>query len=75
MDAFYCTNTSYQNETYKIEGEACKGKEKLKKLQEHFGGEPYRIVEAYSDEPEEILEEAEKAYILKPDGQVREYKS
>jgi HAD superfamily phosphoserine phosphatase-like hydrolase len=73
VDAYYCTKTLYQNNTYKVDGEACKGVEKLKKLKEHFGEEPYRIVEAYSDEPEEILEEAEKAYIIHPEGRVVTY--
>lgn len=73
VDAFYCTNTVYQNSTYLVDGVACKGDEKLERLGQHFNNEPYRIVEAYSDDPEPILEEAEKAFIIKPEGQIEAF--
>lgn len=73
VDAFYCTNTVYRDRTYLVDGVACKGKEKLERLCKHFNGEPYRIVEAYSDDPEPILEEAEKAFIITPEGKVEPF--
>lgn len=73
VDAFYCTNTIYKDETYLVDGFACKGEEKLKRLKKHFGDEPYRIVEAYSDDPEPILEQAEKAFIITPEGEIKPF--
>jgi len=72
-DDFYGTNTIYKNGTYLIEGVACKGEEKLRRLNLHFGQAPYRIVEAYSDEEEPILDEAEKAFLVKSDGSIHPY--
>jgi len=74
VDGFYCTRSTYLNHTYKIQGQACKGEEKIKRLEEHFQGEPYRLIEAYSDDPEELLDRAERAYLLNGEGEVNLYK-
>lgn len=75
VDDFYCTATCYEGDTYLVDGEACKGDVKLDRLKHHFGDEPYRIVEAYSDDPEPLLEEAEKAFIIKPAGEIVPFNS
>lgn len=75
VDEFYCTVTRYQDGTYLIDGKACKGDVKLERLKSHFAEEPYRIVEAYSDDPEPLLEEAENAYIVTPQGKVKPFES
>lgn len=74
VDAYYSTQTTYTNNTYKVVGEACKGQIKIDRLDKHFAGEPYRIVEAYSDDPELILEKAERSYIVNPDGSLELFK-
>ena len=70
VDTYLGTRVAYKNSQYKIVGEACKDGEKIRRLDEHLDGQPYRIVEAYSDDEEAILEKAEQAYILKKDGEV-----
>ena len=70
VDAHLSTRVLYKKGTYKIVGEACKGKEKIRRLEEYLDGQPYQIVEAYSDDEEAILDKAEKAYIVKKDGEV-----
>lgn len=75
VDHYYCTKTRYTGHTYKIMGEACKGEEKIKKLEDHFQAEPYRIVEAYSDSKEAILDHAEKAFLVNSEGKLESYSS
>jgi phosphoserine phosphatase len=75
VDDFYCTATCYQGGTYLVDGEACKGDVKLERLKYHYGETPYRIVEAYSDDPEPLLEEAEKAFIITPQGEIEPFTS
>jgi phosphoserine phosphatase len=58
------TQTRYEDEEYKVIGEACNGEEKVRRLKEATGGN-YTLLEAYSDDDEEILYEAEKGYLLK----------
>ncbi|MBL3657145.1 HAD family hydrolase [Fulvivirga sediminis] len=62
------TRTSYKNGTYKVIGEACNGKAKVKRLNEVAPAD-YRLIKAYSDDKEPILYEAEKAYYV-DDGEV-----
>lgn len=68
IDGFAGTRVHYENNTYKVVGEACKDEEKLKRLDAHFKGRPYKIIEAYSDSKEAILDKAEKAYLIKNNG-------
>lgn len=65
IDGVAGTEVSYTGETYKVMGKACKDEEKIKRLEEFLKGKPYKIIEAYSDSKEEILDRAEKAYLLK----------
>jgi HAD superfamily phosphoserine phosphatase-like hydrolase len=72
IDGFAGTRTEYRNQKHLVAGEACKGKVKLKALGELLNGEPFRIVEAYSDSKEPILDEAQKAFLIK-DGKAMPY--
>ncbi|MDF9796164.1 HAD superfamily phosphoserine phosphatase-like hydrolase [Catalinimonas alkaloidigena] len=74
VDHYFYTKTKYVNNTYKIDGQACKGEEKVRCLDNHFGNNNYTIVEAYSDDPEVILDHAEKAYLITPEGEIKNYK-
>ena len=74
IDAVAGTVVEYVDGTYKVQGEACKGKEKLQRLGKIFGGRSYRITEAFSDSEEDILDAAEKAYLVK-DGKLEPYES
>ena len=62
------TRTKYENEDYKIIGKTCNDEEKVRRLKEEVNGD-YRLLEAYSDDDEEILHHAEKGYLLK-DGKL-----
>lgn len=66
------TVVKYENNTYKVQGLACKDEEKLARLDKHFKGRPYRIIEAYSDSKEPILDKAEKSFLIK-DGVITPY--
>ncbi|RYD70946.1 MAG: hypothetical protein EOP53_24505 [Sphingobacteriales bacterium] len=72
IDGFAGTVVSYESEKYNIIGEACKEKEKLKRIKLHFGSQPYEIIEAYSDSKEDILYAAKKAFLIK-DGEIIPY--
>lgn len=72
IDAFFGTKVNYTDNTYLVDGKACKAEEKIARLDEHFKGKSYKIVEAYSDDKEEILDEAEKASLVK-DGRIVPY--
>lgn len=74
VDVFFGTQTRYNGETYLVEGKACKDEEKIKRLDKHFKGKPYRIVEAFSDNKEDILDHAEKAWLVKDSGKLVAYK-
>ncbi|WP_114781243.1 haloacid dehalogenase-like hydrolase [Botryobacter ruber] len=65
VDGMVGTRVKYTNKTYLVKGEACKGEEKLRRLNSLFNGKKYRILEAYSDKKEEMLEKAEKAFLVK----------
>lgn len=73
IDGFAGTKVSYEEETYKVQGKACKDEEKVCRMESHFNGKPFKVIEAYSDSKEAILEEAEKAFLLK-DGKIEPYK-
>lgn len=70
VDAHMSTWVSYQQGTYKVMGKANKDEEKISRLEEHLQGQPYQVVEAYSDSPEAILKIAERAFLIKKDGQI-----
>ena len=70
VDAHLSTRVLYKQGTYKIVGEACKEKEKIRRLEEYLEGQPYEIVEAYSDDEEAILDKAKQAYVVKKDGEM-----
>ncbi|HSJ11107.1 MAG TPA: HAD family hydrolase [Gillisia sp.] len=72
IDGFAGTRVKYDGHTYLVQGEACKGEEKIKRLEKFLDGQSYRIIEAYSDSKEEILDRAEKAYLIK-DGEITPY--
>jgi hypothetical protein len=56
-----------------VKGEACKGEEKIKRLEQNYlKGRPYKIVEAYSDSKEFILDKAEKAFLVE-EGKIIPY--
>lgn len=72
VHGFAGTRVNYENKTYLVEGEACKDEEKLKRLDAHFAGTPYILIEAYSDSKEPILDAAEKAFLLEK-GEIKPY--
>lgn len=72
IDGFAGTQVRYVDKTYLVEGRACKGGEKITRLERFLKGRPYRIIEAYSDSKEEILEKAEHAYLIK-NGSISAY--
>ena len=72
IDGFSGTRVKYDGHTYLVQGEACKGEEKINRLEKFLDGQSYRIIEAYSDSKEEILDRAEKAYLIK-DGKITPY--
>jgi HAD superfamily phosphoserine phosphatase-like hydrolase len=72
FDGFLGTQTEYTNGTYKIIGDACKGEEKVRRLEEDLKGQPFEIAVAYSDEKEAILDQATKAYFIH-EGKIKPY--
>jgi len=72
IDGLFGTRANYTNNTYLVDGKACKAEEKIARLDEYFKGRKYKIVEAYSDDKEEILTEADKAYLVK-DGEIKPF--
>ena len=62
------TRTTYEDDTYKVIGEACNGEEKVKRLKE-VAPSDYVLLEAYSDDKEPILFEAKEPYFVK-DGEI-----
>lgn len=72
VDGFFGTVVKYDGNTYRVQGLACKGNEKIKRLDKFFKGAPYKLTEAYSDSKEPILEKAEKAYLVE-DGKILPY--
>jgi HAD superfamily hydrolase (TIGR01490 family) len=73
IDAFFGTKANYTDNTYLVDGKACKAEEKIKRLNEYFEGKPFKIIEAYSDSKEDILDEADKAWLVKDDGTLVPY--
>ncbi|MCM8569719.1 haloacid dehalogenase-like hydrolase [Gramella jeungdoensis] len=61
------TLTKYENDNYRIKGVACNNEEKIRRLKEDVKGE-YELLEAYSDDKEEILYHAQKGYYLDEKG-------
>lgn len=68
-DVWMATEVCYENGTYKIVGKALKDKEKTRRLKSYFADQPFRVVEAYSDEDEDVLYLADKAFLL-DDGKI-----
>ena len=73
VDGFFGTKANYTANTYLVDGKACKAEEKIARLDQYFKGKKYRIIEAYSDDKEEILDEADKAWLVK-NGKIEPYK-
>ena len=65
IDGYAGTQVAYDGETYKVLGKACKDEEKVCRIEKHFADKPFRVTEAYSDSKEDILDMAEKAFLLK----------
>ena len=65
VDGFAGTRAHYDGTTYKVEGKACKGEEKVKRLDQHFKDQPYTITEAYSDKKEELFRKTMKPFLVK----------
>ena len=72
IDGLAGTQVKYEDNTYKVIGKACKDEEKICRLDKHYEATGYTIVEAYSDSKENILDEAEKAFLVK-DGEIKPY--
>lgn len=72
VDYFCGTRTAYADGVHRIVGIANKEEEKLRRLDEYYGQGQYRIVEAYSDDPEAMLDRAERAFLVK-DGKLQPY--
>jgi len=69
IDGLAGTIVKYENDTYLVQGKACKQEEKLRRMEEHYKGRPFKIVEAYSDSKEAILDAAEQAFLVE-DGEI-----
>jgi phosphoserine phosphatase len=69
VDWWASTKTEYKNGTYKLKGKACKDEEKTRLLEEHYGNRPFRLVETYSDQEEDLFKLADKAFLVK-DGKI-----
>lgn len=65
IDGLVGTQVEYDGKTYKVIGEACKEEEKIKRIKKLLNGKPFRIIEAYSDSKEVILDKADKAFLIK----------
>lgn len=65
------TKTRYEDNNYKIEGVTCNNEEKIRRLKEDLDGE-YVLLEAYSDDDEEILYHAEEGYLLNEEGELQQ---
>lgn len=74
VDYFCGTRTAYADGVHRVVGRANKEAEKLRRLDEYYGQGQYRIVEAYSDDPEAMLDAAEQAFLIK-DGQIEPYRA
>ncbi|MBC5991991.1 HAD family hydrolase [Pontibacter cellulosilyticus] len=72
IDGFAGTRVQYEDNTYKVIGKACKDEEKLCRMDEFYKDTGYTVVEAYSDSKEDILDIAEKAYLVK-DEELKPY--
>ena len=72
VDAYFCTQVRYTNQTYKVVGEACKEEEKIRRIEKHYGKGKFQVVEAYSDDPEAMLDIAKEAFLLE-EGEVKPY--
>ena len=72
IDGYAGTQVAYDGETYKVLGKACKDEEKVCRIEKHYADKPFRVTEAYSDSKEDILDIAEKAFVLK-DGKIEPY--
>ena len=72
IDGFAGTKVKYEDSTYKVVGKACKEEEKLKRIAQFYKNADFKIIEAYSDSKEEILDKAEKSYLLE-DGEIIPY--
>ena len=73
IDGLVGTQVEYDGETYRVKGKACKEEEKITRIEKMLNGKPFKIVEAYSDSKEIILDRAEKAYLIK-DKKILPYK-
>lgn len=65
VNSFAGTVAEYNGETYKVEGKACKGEEKVKRLKQHYKNRFFTITEAYSDKEEELFAITEKPFLVK----------
>lgn len=65
IDGLVGTRVEYIGQTYKVVGKACKEEEKITRIEQLLDGKPYKIMEAYSDSKEVILDRAEKAFYIK----------
>ena len=65
VDGFAGTKTNFTGSTYKVEGKACKGEEKVKRIREHYKGQSFTITEAFSDKKEELFALTEKPFLVK----------
>jgi HAD superfamily phosphoserine phosphatase-like hydrolase len=70
VDALFGTQADYRGTTYLVNGKACKGAEKIRRIEERFDNQVV-IVEAYSDSREDILDHAEKSFFVK-DGKLEQ---
>ncbi len=65
VDGFAGTVAQYNGKTYLVKGKACKGEEKIRRIKAHYGNQPFKITEAYSDKKEELFDLTEKPYLVK----------
>ena len=72
VDQCMGTKAAYEGDTYKVKGEACKDKEKTRRLKEYMADKEFTLVETYSDEEEDLFKLAQKAFLVE-DGKVIPY--
>ena len=73
IDGFAGTKTTYTGKTYLVDGAACKGDEKVRRVKEFYKNKPFVITESYSDRYEELFEITEQPFLVK-DGEVIPFK-
>ncbi len=69
VKALLGTLTKYSDGKHEIQGKACKDEEKWIRLQKYYEDQPFKLIRAYSDDKEVILEKADEGFLVE-DGKL-----